>query len=199
MTLKRILTSTLLLIALSVFAGTAQADDFSFFVGAALPGTAKHDGAEIPLNNSVMYGLRYGFDLMPILGLEHTIALSHNFLASDAVNCPLPGAGGTSGCHPMWEESKGFLYNSNLTFGYQLDQRTIPFLTAGVGLIHQYGDRNLPVGTRFAFNYGGGVKFPNLAGPVGARIDLRGYRAGVFSRKVNMFEVSLGLMISLWQ
>jgi hypothetical protein len=74
--------------------------------------------------------------------------------------------------------------------------RVVPYLTAGVGLIHQYGDSDLPVGTKFALNYGGGLKLPRLAGPLGLRFDLRGYRAGAFSGSLNLFEVSGGILVS---
>jgi hypothetical protein len=70
--------------------------------------------------------------------------------------------------------------------------------TAGAGLLHQYGDSNMPVGTKFAFNYGGGLKLPRLAGPLGLRLDLRGYRTtGIFSSSLNMFEASGGILLSM--
>ena len=73
----------------------------------------------------------------------------------------------------------------------------MPYVTAGLGLIHQYGADRLPIGTKFAINYGGGLKFPKLLGRAGLRFDARGYTAtGVFSHTVNMFEVSGGVMFS---
>jgi hypothetical protein len=54
----------------------------------------------------------------------------------------------------------------------------------------------MPVGTRFAFNYGGGLKFPRLIGPLGLRFDMRGYRAGIVSNKMNILEVTGGALIS---
>jgi hypothetical protein len=71
-----------------------------------------------------------------------------------------------------------------------------PYLTAGIGLVHQYGSSDLPVGTKPAFNYGGGVKVPCIRGPFGVRFDIRGYRAGFVTDTVNMLEISGGLMIS---
>jgi opacity protein-like surface antigen len=197
MTFNKIFKFAFLLIAvLFASAGAADASDISLFIGAELPGSV-----DIPtscpapantscpdykqgLDNGPVYGLRFGSDFIRYLGMEHTLALSPDFLFP---------SGDTS-----VEKAKGFLYSSNLKLSFpDIDERMVPFLTAGVGLIHQYGDRNLPVGTKFAFNYGGGLKFPSLAGPLGARIDLRGYRTAAFSRKVNIVELSVGLMISL--
>jgi hypothetical protein len=63
-------------------------------------------------------------------------------------------------------------------------------------VIHQYGDTSEPVGTKFALNYGGGLKFPHVAGPLGLRVDLRGYRAGIVSTDLNLFEISGGVLLS---
>jgi hypothetical protein len=131
--------------------------------------------------------------------MEHTLAISPDFLfPSESIYYGCPGVEGADCPQPVeWKEAKGFIYSGNLLLNFQeMNDRMVPFITAGVGLIHQYGDRDLPVGTKLAFNYGGGVKFPNLAGPIGARADLRGYRAGVFSKSVNIFELSVGLMVS---
>jgi len=73
----------------------------------------------------------------------------------------------------------------------------VPFVTAGVGLIHQYGAPSLEVGTKFAINYGGGLKIPRLLGPLGVRFDVRGYTAtGLNSGRLNMLEVTGGVLLS---
>jgi len=84
----------------------------------------------------------------------------------------------------------------------------VPYVTAGIGLVHSgeilglFQGSATPLfqekfGTRFAVNYGGGLKFSRLAGPLGLRIDVRGYTLpDVFSNRLNLFEVSGGLMIS---
>jgi hypothetical protein len=209
MIFHRIFTSALLLFALSVFAGAARAADISLFVGAELPGSIKYEipglGADmkLPLDNGPVYGLRYGSNFTRYLDLEHTLAISPDFLfpsESISISGPCTPTIGVE-CPPPtvveWKEAKGFLYSGNLVLNFpDMDDRMVPFLTAGIGLVHQYGDRDMPVGTKLAFNYGGGVKFPNIAGPLGARADLRGYRAGMFSKSVNIFELSVGLMVS---
>jgi len=184
MIFRKIFSSAVFLIAaLFIFAGaagTARASDISVFVGVEIPGSAENEGLKISLDNSPVFGLRFGSDFIRYFGYEHTLAISPDFMFPQGA-----------------AESKGFIYSSNLMLNFpDIDYRMIPFLTAGVGLVHQYGDRNLPVGTKLAFNYGGGVKFPNLAGPLGARADFRAYRAGVISKSVNMFEFSLGAMVS---
>ena len=185
MTFHRIFARAfLLIVVLSAFAGAAHASDISIFVGMELPGSIRSNNVKTPLDNGPVYCLRYGSKFARYFGLEHTLALSPNYL--------FPGA------NTSVEEAKGFIYSSNLMLNFPgMNQKMVPFMTAGVGLVHQYGDRDLPVGTKLAFNYGGGLKFPHLAGPLGARIDLRGYRAGIFSETVDILELSFGLMISL--
>jgi hypothetical protein len=118
-----------------------------------------------------------------MLGMEHTIAFSSDYLFPRSISAIT--------------SAKGFVYNSNLIINIPAG-RTVPYVTAGAGLIHQYGSPNEPVGTKFAFNYGGGMKFPKLWGPFGLRFDLRGYTAtGVFSNRLNLFEVTGGLLLSL--
>ena len=200
MTLHRIFVSAFLLVAVSAFAGTARASDFSLFVGVEMPGSIKYQDIKMPLDNGPVFGLRYGYDFVRYLGMEHTLAISPDFMfPSETISVGCPGVIGAECPKPMeWEEAKGFVYSSNVMLNFpDIDYRMIPFLTTGIGLVHQYGDRKLPVGTKFAFNYGGGIKFPYLAGPLGARVDLRAYRAGIFSKTVNMVEFSIGLMLSL--
>ena len=204
MTLHRIFTSALLLFAVSAFAWSARAADISIFVGAEMPGSIKYDRREgdikMPLDNGPVYGLRYGSNFRRNLDIEHTLAISPDFMfPGESISYSCPGAAEGADCPPPteWKEAKGFLYSGNLVINFQdMNDSMVPFITAGVGLVHQYGDRDLPVGTKLAFNYGGGIKFPNLAGPIGARADFRGYKAGVFSKSVNMFELSVGLMVS---
>ena len=113
--------------------------------------------------------------------LEHTFAFSSDFLFPKDVEGPT--------------DAKGIIYNSNLIVTIPLE-RVEPYLTAGIGLVHQYGSPDLPVGTEPALNYGGGVKVPRVKGPFGLRFDIRGYRVGFVTNSVNMLEMSGGIMIS---
>ena len=67
------------------------------------------------------------------------------------------------------KETKGFVYNSNLIFNIPAG-KSVPYFTVGAGLIYQYGDSDLPVGVKFALNYGGGVKFPRILRAPGIEI-----------------------------
>ena len=104
-----------------------------------------------------VFGVRYSHG--KVIGGEHTLAYVPSFQVT----------GG-----------RALFYNSDLLIQAPLPKVT-PYATAGMGAIftwskassgpaQQIGD----VGTKFAINYGGGLKvFP--AGPVGLRVDIRGY------------------------
>ncbi len=162
--------------------GYAQAADFTVFVGGVKPGKLNRSGILTSLDSSPVYGARLSTYFVPAFGLEYTLALSSDYLFPHNT----PGV----------TDTKGFVFSTNLIINIPL-KIAIPYLSAGVGLIHQYGSGDPPVGTKFAFNYGGGLKFPKMIGPLGLRFDARGYTAtGVFSSKLNMLEVSGGLFIS---
>jgi hypothetical protein len=59
-----------------------------------------------------------------------------------------------------------------------------------------WGSGPSDIGSKFALNYGGGIKV-RPKGPIGVRFDGRNYTVfGVQSQKLNMFEVSVGLLFS---
>lgn len=168
---------------LSVVCAHAAAADLTGFVGGIKPGKLSLQGVSTPLDSSPVYGFRLGLSFLPFLGHEHTLAFSSDYLFPSSLK--------------DITESRGFVYSSNLVLHAKVG-RAVPYLTAGLGLIHQYGSENLPVGTRFALNYGGGIKFPRIAGPFGLRFDARGYTAtGLSSGSLNMVEVSGGILISI--
>jgi hypothetical protein len=165
------------------FAFQSQAADITGYVGGVMPGKLpSSQGLTIALDKSPIFGFRLATNFIPMFGLEHTLAFSSDYLF------PHNAAAITN--------ARGFVYNSNLIVNVPV-HRAVPYVTAGVGLIHQYGSPTLPVGTKFAFNYGGGLKFPKLFGPLGLRFDVRGYTAmGVFSQRLNMVEVTGGVLLS---
>jgi hypothetical protein len=140
------------------------------------------------------FGIRFSHG--KIFGGEHTFQYSPNFLSGD---------------------SKAIIYHSDFMLQAPLP-KIRPYATAGLGLIATWGETSsgLPaiskIGTRFAMNYGAGVKvFP--AGPVGVRADIRGFvipgatfnipillPAGLAttvqsqSHTLNLLEVSLGVV-----
>jgi opacity protein-like surface antigen len=102
------------------------------------------------------FGVRFGHG--KVFGGEHTFAYSPNFIEAN---------------------TKAFSYYSN--FMVQVPAPKIkPYATAGLGSIFTFGtdDSGRPsfgkIGTKFALNYGGGVKILP-AGPVGLRFDIRGH------------------------
>ena len=164
------------------FAAASPAADLTFFVGGLNPGSLGYKDVKTSLDTSPVFGMRVATNIVPYFGLEHTLAFSSDYLFPHNVSAI--------------KDAKGFVYNSNLIFNIPVG-KVVPYLTAGAGLVHQYGDSDMPVGTRFAFNYGGGLKFPRLIGPVGLRFDMRGYRAGTVSNKLNILEITGGVLISL--
>jgi hypothetical protein len=172
----------LLFIAMiTLFADRLQAADLTFFVGGVSPGSVTYGNVKTALDNSPVFGFRLGTYFVPCFGMEHTLAFSSDYLFPKNLT--------------DISEAKGFVYHSNLIIDIPAGS-VVPYFTAGVGLIHQYGDSNLPVGTKLAFNYGGGIKFPKVIGPLGLRFDMRGYSVGTFSDNLNMFEASGGILFS---
>ena len=179
---QRIRRTTLALLIGFVIATPAFASDLTVYVGGVNPGTIASDGKKITLDASPIFGLRLNNDIVPLFGMEHTLAFSSNFLFPRRISSVT--------------DAKGFVVNSNLIITIPAGKYA-PYVTAGIGLIRQYGSADLPVGTKFASNYGGGIKFPRLAGPLGLRFDVRGYRAtGIFSGGLNIFEASAGLLLT---
>jgi hypothetical protein len=168
-------------VAFCLFATHIHATELGFFVGGVKPGTISFQNVKTSLDSSPIFGFRLANNFVPHFGMEHTLAFSSDYLFPRGISAI--------------KDAKGFVYNSNLIINIPLKVVT-PYLTAGAGLMHQYGDLNLPVGTKFALNYGGGLKFPRVAGPLGLRFDVRGYSAGLIMDKLNILEVSGGIMLS---
>ena len=103
-----------------------------------------------------VFGVRFSHG--NIVGGEHTFAYVPDFLGGDA---------------------KAFIYNSDFMVQAPLP-KVSPYAVAGLGTIFTWGSNSSgqpdfsKIGTKFALNYGGGLKvYP--AGPVGVRFDIRGY------------------------
>ena len=158
----------------------ALANDLTLFGGFQHPGKVTLRNAvssgigtttqiiDNPINVGV-FGIRFAHG--KVVGAEHTLAYAPNFLDST---------------------TKVVIYNSNLLI--QAPTPIVkPYVTAGLGTFFVKGTGPTDIGTKFAVNYGGGLKlFP--VGPVGTRIDVRGYSVpGVQSQTLNLIEVSLGV------
>jgi hypothetical protein len=146
------------------------------------PGTTLNLLRTINSTNFGVFGARFGHGR--IFGGEHTLAFAPNFIDSD---------------------TKAVIYNSN--FRIQAPLPVVrPYGTVGLGLIGTSGDGLGVFGTKFAINYGGGVKFLP-AGPVGMAVDVRGYAVPstefrVFtteSQRVDFLEVTVGIVFAFGQ
>jgi hypothetical protein len=172
----------LLTTVVCLFAGSLKGADLSFYVGGVKPGSINYNNVKTSLDSSPIFGFRLATNFVPFFGVEHTVAFSSDYLFPKNISAI--------------KDAKGFVYNSNFIFNIPAKFVT-PYITAGAGLMYQFNDSNLPVGTQFAFNYGGGVKVPHIAGPLGLRFDLRGYSAGLISNRLNVLEISGGIQFSL--
>lgn len=162
---------------------TAHAGDFSIHAGYVNPGDLTVENVTRSLDGSGIYGIRFGATFARIFGIEETLAYSPNFLRT--------------GDFAQSQDVKGFITSTNFVLSMP-SGHVVPYATAGVGTITRFGSgSDLRFGTKFGINYGGGVKFPGLAGPLGLRFDARGYRAvDVFSDNLDIFEVSVGLLFT---
>ena len=173
-----------LIVALFGFAGSLKAQDFTVFGGFQHPGaltlssgvggarSAAGKAREDPKDFGV-FGVRLYHSGVP-LGLEHTIAYSPNFIDSDG---------------------SAFLYSTNLRVELPGGPSLRPYVTAGVGFFRAGGGGPSSFGTKFSFNYGGGLKAA-LIEPVGIRFDvrLRSIR-GVEGKPLNVLEPSVGILV----
>lgn len=181
MKMRRGLSNLTLFAVLFLFAAPLRAADLTFFVGGVNPGSIDYKGVKTALDGGPVYGFRFATNIVPYFGIEHTLGFSSDYLFPHKIS--------------SIRDAKGFVYSTNMILNIPAGS-IVPYFTAGAGLLHQYGDRDMPVGTRFAFNYGGGLKFPRMIGPLGLRFDMRGYRAGTVSNKVNILEVTGGALLS---
>ena len=125
----------------------AHAQDFTVFGGFQHPGTltlssgvggvssAAGQARDDPKDFGV-FGARLYHSVAP-LGLEHTVAYSPNFIDSNG---------------------NAFLYSANLRVELPGGPRLRPYATAGVGVFRVGGEGPTSFGTKFSFNYGGGLK-----------------------------------------
>src|SRR5262249_34462552 len=144
------------------------------------PSTSLNLIRTINSTNFGVFGVRLGHGR--VFGGEHTLAFSPNFIDAD---------------------TKAIIFNSNVLVQAPLPV-VRPYGTAGLGFIHTWGDSLGVFGTRLAVNYGGGVKFMP-SGPVGVRVDVRGYSIPstefrIFrteSQRIDYLEASVGIVFAI--
>ena len=184
-----VVRSTFVFMLMFIFNSPAHASDITVFGGVqrqgkltlqSAPSTTVNLLRTINSTNFGVFGVRFAQG--HIFGSEHTLAYAPNFIDAD---------------------TKAIIYNSNFLVQAPLPV-VRPYGTVGLGLIGTSGNGLGVFGTKFAINYGGGVKFVP-AGPVGMQIDVRGYSLPstefrVFSTQsqtVNFLEVSVGVVFVL--
>lgn len=177
--------------ALALFAGQARADgQVSFFAGYLSPGDLNFSGIEqnLTLRDTSLYGARVEVDFLKFFGVEQNFSFSPRLINSSL----FPDEG---------TELRGFMYSSNFVVNIPIS-RFVPYVTAGIGFVRPWGgdiSDVLGLDTTFAGNYGGGVKLNRLAGPVGLRFDVRGWRTSeVFATSggVNILEATGAITLS---
>ena len=144
------------------------------------PGTTVNLLRTINATNFGVFGVRFGHGR--IFGGEHTLAFAPNFIDAS---------------------TKAFIYNSDIRIQAPLPV-VRPYGVVGLGLIGTSDEGVGRFGTKFAINYGGGVKFMP-AGPVGIQVDVRGYSVPsvefkVFTtqnQRLDFLEVSVGVVFAL--
>jgi hypothetical protein len=152
------------------------AADATIFTGFQNPGKLTIDNIVRDTKLGAVVGGRISAG--KLVGFEQTLAYSPNFLESS---------------------NRAFNIQSNLLVSLPTGKIT-PYGTVGVGLITTTDQKIFDFenfGTKFTINYGGGVKFHSVAGPIGLRFDLRGYSVpDVFNQTLNFIEGTVGIMFS---
>ncbi len=183
---KRSLVGLLMLVA--GFGSNLYAADATFYFGFQKAGNLTVKQVPGIISESLQVGTDWGGLLgariatSGIVGFEQSIGYSPKFLDSNT------GA---------------FNTQSNLMVNIPL-YKFVPYGTAGIGFITTWGDSQKSFGTKFDLNYGGGLKWKNIIGPLGLRFDLRGYTAfNAFNNSpffqvqhVNYIEGTVNLFLS---
>ena len=155
----------------------AENRDFTIFAGVQFPGSVNLSDVTSgvpqvltdPINSGLL-GIRYSRG--KVWGHEETFAYGNKFLD---------------------DHSKSIILNGNLVV--QVPTPIVrPYATAGMGTIMSWGSGPSDIGSKFAVNYGGGIKI-GAPSKIGVRIDARGYSVfSVQNQTLNIGEVSVGIL-----
>src|SRR5437867_12481694 len=124
MVLRQTKQIVLLIALLIAGAGAAYASDLTLYAGGLVPGRITLDNARTALDGSPVVGLRFANNFARVIGFEHTLAYSPDFLRPE----------GSS----TIQDVKGLIYNSNLVLNVPVNGVT-PYFTLGLGLIAPFG------------------------------------------------------------
>ncbi len=182
--MKRIIVASVF--ALIFFVAQAKAGgQLSFYAGYLNPGELNMHNVQagLSLRGTGLYGVRAEVDFLKIFGIEQNFGFSPRLFNSTLFP-------------DQASDVRGFLYSTNFMVNIPLG-RMVPYVTAGVGAMKPWGTNfpALPLDTKFAGNYGGGLKMNKLAGPLGLRFDVRGWRTADILNQggANFLEASGGL------
>lgn len=154
--------------------------DLSLVAGIAPTSDLELDLDSVDLQSFSAIGVRFEKDILFFLGFENSLIYTNNLLTPSGE----PG-------------ENGLYYSANLVVNLGYSEVIVPNLTIGLGILHRFGDTFPDVGSTFQTNWGGGVKFKNLAGPMGFRVDYRRFKFySVEETSVNSQELSGGVIFS---
>src|SRR5215813_2143117 len=207
MTFNVIVRSALILFVLTVFTGAlfAQRGEIYPNAGFVWPDTM-NNGQRFKTDG--IYGVKGGVFLNENAQLEGSFGYMNHFELRQPPNAFNPAFG------IVQPAVRGFLYDVNATYNFGerqfLNHRVSPFLSVGGGgltthLANDVGSVAINGGTHlledrdtfFTVNYGAGVKFLNVAGPMGFRVDVRGRTIpNFFSHTTTWVEPTAGLTFS---
>jgi hypothetical protein len=131
--------------------------DITGFWGGHSNGTSIEDEK---LDGGSLWGFRFGVTVLRHLGTE----FSYTHL---------------SGIEDRLQTFQGTAHE--ISFNLLLEvpiKKLIPFATAGVGVLGGTDREDISIQTGLDYNLGGGIKFRQLAGPLGFRFDARYHKAG---------------------
>jgi hypothetical protein len=183
--MKKIMAVSILVLVFFVANASAEGQ-LSFYGGYLHPGELNLDNVQegLSMRGTGFYGVRAELGFLQVFGIEQNFGFSPRLFNSSLFPDEV-------------SDIRGFLYSSNFVLNFPIS-RLVPFVTAGVGLMKPWGSDFLTFDATFAGNYGGGVKFNRLAGPVGLRFDVRGWRTADIMGQggVNLFETTGSLTFS---
>lgn len=176
LSMRNKLAQGLFLLTCSLLPSFLLAGDVTVYTGIQNPGKLTVGNVLRETNLGAVVGARISAGR--IIGFEQTFGYSPNFLESG---------------------NRSFNTQSNVVIGVPLVGFS-PYGTVGVGLVTTWGRPPVDfhnIGTKFTVNYGGGIKMHNVLGPLGLRLDVRGYSVPrVFDQTLNFVEATIGIMFS---
>jgi hypothetical protein len=184
--MKKLIAATIFVLFLLCTNQALAGGQLSLYTGYLNPGNLNMQtvGTGLSLRGTALYGARVEYDFLKILGIEENFGFSPRVF--DSVLFPSAAS-----------DVRGFLYSTNLVVNVPLSH-FVPYVTGGFGFAKPWGPSFISFDATFAGNYGGGVKLNKLIGPMGLRLDMRGWRLKeVLGQGVNFFEAT-GAITFTW-